>query len=62
MNPGPDQYSEHREMTKRRVSSAERNAPRATIGKEGMKARRQSAVPKPGPDMYNHASLKSIGD
>ena len=49
-------------MTKRRVSSAERNAPRATIGKEGMRSRRYSVVPTPGSNMYNHASLKSIGD
>jgi hypothetical protein len=38
--PGPDQYSEYRGMGKRRVSSAERNAPRATIGKDGLKKRR----------------------
>jgi hypothetical protein len=42
--PGPDKYSLHHEFSKKRVSSAERNAPRATIGREGMEERRKSTT------------------
>jgi hypothetical protein len=49
-------------MTKKRINSAERNAPRATIGNEGLRSRRTSAKPTPGPDLYKYESLKSIGD
>jgi hypothetical protein len=62
--PGPDQYNKHQEMTKRRVSSAERNAPRATIGREGMALQRRKSATNVDSlvQMYNHASMKSIGD
>ena len=47
-------------MTDVRSNSAERNAPRCTIGR-GMMSMRQR-MPTPGPSNYNTISLKSIGD
>jgi hypothetical protein len=58
--PGPNQYSSHKKMTQMRSNSAERNAPRCTIG-NGPKSMRQR-MPTPGPNNYNTISLKTIGD
>lgn len=49
-------------MTKMRSNSAERNAPRATIGKEPRQLNIQPRMPTPGPNNYNTMSLRTIGD
>lgn len=52
--PGPDEYSSHKPMTERRSNSAERNAPRCTIG-NGPKEFKPR-MPTPGPNNYNTTS------
>lgn len=47
-------------MTDVRSTSAERNAPRCTIGNAGRTLRPR--MPTPGPNNYNTTSMKSIGD
>jgi hypothetical protein len=49
-------------MTKMRSNSAERNAPRASIGREIRHINIKPRMPTPGPNNYNTASLKTIGD
>ena len=52
--PGNETYSTHKPMTERRSNSAERNAPRCTIGNgsKDLKPR----MPTPGPNNYNTIS------
>ncbi len=52
--PGPDEYSSHKPMTDRRSNSAERNAPRCTIG-NGLKEFKPR-METPGPNNYNTTS------
>lgn len=58
--PGPDIYNSHKSMTDRRSNSAERNAPRCTIGNAPKELKPR--MPTPGPNNYNTTSLKQIGD
>ena len=61
--PAPDQYSSHQKMSERRSNSRERNAFRATIGREPrMSSSERNAAPTPGPDNYLIKSFKTIGD
>lgn len=68
MIPGPDQYNQHKPMTKFRLNSAERNAPRATFGNEQRLTERNTYTRMTTMDnqvamnTYNHMSMKSIGD
>ena len=48
-------------MTDVRSTSRERNAPRATIGRDGAQPP-QARLKTPGPANYNTVSSKSIGD
>lgn len=50
----------HKRMTDVRSNSAERNAPRCTIGNAGRTLKPR--MPTPGPNNYNTTSMKSIGD
>lgn len=52
--PGPDEYSAHKTMTDRRSNSAERNAPRCTIGNAPKELKPR--MPTPGPNNYNTTS------
>lgn len=58
--PSPNQYSSHRRMTDARSRSAERNAPRCTIGNGA----RNNDIrdPTPGPTNYHTESRATIGD
>ena len=58
--PGPNVYNSHVPMTERRSNSAQRNAPRATIGNDPKELKPR--MPTPGPNNYNTTSQKSIGD
>jgi hypothetical protein len=57
--PGPDIYNGHTKMTDRRTSSVEKNAPRATIGKDAKMLSARLATP--GPANYNTMSKQTIG-
>ena len=60
--PQPTQYLGHVQMTERRSVSAERNAPRATIGNRNMADNRAEPM-TPGPHTYDTLSArKKIGD
>jgi len=57
----------HKPMTKFRLNSAERNAPRATFGNENRLTERVSKSRMTNVDAvalntFNHMSMKSIGD
>jgi len=57
----------HKPMTKFRLNSAERNAPRATFGHENrlterISKSRMTTMEAVAHNTYNHMSMKSIGD